>query len=253
LRAIEIDTMNAAKPSSACLALVKRFEGFRAEPTALGDDRWLVGYGHVRHGAPPSAVGESEAEFLLKEDLEEVAQVLRARVLVDLSQPQFDALASFGFSIGREALETSDVVRHLNAGDTLAAAAALDRWVASDAAAGDVVAPLVRRRAAEKALFLGEDAAHPAPSALLRPVRVEPAEEEAPAPLGPGPAGRAAETQSDMLGLAALGLLGLLLITMGVTGADEDKGLSYLVFAGPGAVAVAMSVYYLLKKSVELV
>jgi hypothetical protein len=40
---------------------------------------------------------------------------------------------------------------------------------------------------------------------------------------------------------------------MGVTGADEDKGLSYLIFAGPGAVAVAMSVYYLLKKSVELV
>ena len=110
-------------------------------------------------------------------------------------------------------------------------------------ASGGPSEALARRRAAEKALFLN-DAGPAAPSALLRPLREA---EAAPAPLRPA----AKPEKSDPLGLAALGVLGLLLIAMGVTGSESDGGMAYLVFAGPGAVGVAMSVYYLLKKTVD--
>jgi GH24 family phage-related lysozyme (muramidase) len=238
--------MNAGTPSSACLALVKRFEGYRADALAFGGDRWLVGYGHVRVGQPPHAIGEPEAEFLLKEDLEEIAQVLRGFAL---TQPQFDALSSFGFSIGAEALASSDVLALARAGDVLGAAEAMDRWTASGAGPGPDE-QLVRRRAVEKALFLTDDVANPAPSALLRPHRIDDDHDKTETE---GPRHRPKSERTDVVGLAALGVLGLLLIAMGVTGADEDHGMAYFVFAGPGLVGVAMSVYYLLKKTVDAV
>lgn len=241
------ETMNAATPSSACLALVKRFEGFRAEPLALGDGRWLFGHGHVSNAPPAQLIGETEAEYLLKEDLEEVCQVLRRSVPNGLTQSQFDALASFGFSIGVEALERSDVLGLVSDGRIGEAAAALEAWRMSGVS-GSLAAVLVRRRDAEKAMLLADEAIAPAASVLLRPTRDDAAETAAPASLPP----RQPE-KADVLGLAALGVLGLLLIAMGVTGADDDNGIAYLVFAAPGAVGVAMSVYYLLKKTVEAV
>lgn len=244
----KIETMNAGTPSSTCLDLVKRFEGFRAEPLALGDGRWLVGHGHVRAGAPLQPVGETEAAFLLKEDLEEISQVLR-RVAPDaFTQNQFDALASFGFSIGADALETSDVLRLAAQGYWTQAGAAMEAWRLSGAS-GVAADALVRRRAAEKALLLAEENPEPAPSAVLRPMRETPEAGDHDAPLPPP----RKPQQSDALGLAALGVLGLLLIAMGVTGADDDNGMAYFVFAAPGLVGVAMSVYYLLKKTVEAV
>ncbi len=240
--------MNASTPSSACLDLVKRFEGFRAEPLALGDGRWLVGYGHVRNGAPPQPVGEIEAAFLLKEDLEEICQVLRRAASDGFNQNQFDALASFGFSVGAEALEYSDVLRLAARGYWADAATALESWRVSGVS-GSPAEALVRRRAAEKALLLSEEDDQPVPSALLRPMRETPEEPVFAPPLPPV---RKVQ-QSDTLGLAALGVLGLLLIAMGVTGADDDNGMAYFVFAAPGLVGVAMSVYYLLKKTVEAV
>lgn len=239
--------MNAATPSSACLALVKRFEGFRAEPLALGDGRWLLGHGHVSNAPPAQLIGETEAEFLLKEDLEEVCQVLRRAVPNGLTQSQFDALTSFGFSIGVEALERSDVISLVSEGRIGEAASALETWRVSGAS-GSLAAVLVRRREAEKAMLMADEDIAPAASVLLRPTRETPAEPIAPTPLPP----RQPE-KTDVLGLAALGVLGLLLIAMGVTGADDDNGVAYLVFAAPGAVGVAMSVYYLLKKTVEAV
>jgi GH24 family phage-related lysozyme (muramidase) len=241
--------MNAATPSVACLKLVKRFEGFRPEALALGADRWLVGYGHVRAGQPASSIGESEAEFLLKEDLEEISQVVRRAAPNRLSQNQFDALASFGFSLGVEAFEASDVIQLVREGAMLDAAAAMEDWVVSEAGEGpDEI--LLRRRAAEKALFLTVEESVAAPSALLRPRRTqsEPGE-PATAPVRRAPPAE----RTDVLGLAALGVLGLLLIAMGVTGADDDHGMAYFVFAAPGLVGVAMSVYYLLKKTVDAV
>lgn len=58
---------------------------------------------------------------------------------------------SFSFNLGTGALRTSNLLAKLNTGDILGAANEFDRWVY---AGGQVLCGLVRRRAAEKALFL---------------------------------------------------------------------------------------------------
>jgi lysozyme len=270
--------------STAGLALVKSFEGYRAEAVRLPDGRWLMGYGHVRSGPPAIPIGEREAEQILKEDLEAIAQGLRACVLVALTDSQFDALVSFAFSIGLPAFERSEVLRRLNAGEQVAAATAMDLWRAS-AASGELVVldALVRRRAVEKALFLDQQPRTPATSALVRPdidqqptaearqrredetarkLReilarepqtaaalaapdvVEEEEDEA-----PPAATRVDQPQRDLVGYGALGALGLLLIAMGVTGAADDHGVAHIIFTIPGVIAAAMSAFYLLKRA----
>ena len=156
--------------SPAGLALIKRLEGFRAEALALPDGRFLVGYGHAAAMAPKAALSEADAEELLRADLAPVEAMLNERLLAHVSQAQFDALASFTFSIGIEAFIRSDVLRRFNAGEPIAAACAMDAWRKSSIGGEPAVLDaLVRRRAAEKAAFLDLKAAVPAASVFVRP------------------------------------------------------------------------------------
>jgi lysozyme len=156
--------------SPAGVAVIRRFEGFRAEAARLADGRYVVGYGHVRSSPPTAPFNTAEAERALGEDLAPVAALLNETILAPVSQNQFDALASFAFSIGSAAFKSSDVLRKLNAGEPIAAACAMDAWRKSQALGEQqVIDILVRRRAAEKALFLDSEALPAGPSAFLRP------------------------------------------------------------------------------------
>jgi len=151
------------------LALIQQFEGFRAEPTQLGESAWVVGYGHVRVGQAGSVVGEAEAAALLALDLGSAERLVNALAAKPLTQSQFDALVSFAFSIGDEAFAASQVLRRVNAGDFIAAACAMDAWRKADVQGElEIVDALVRRRAAERALFLKELPLAAQPSALMR-------------------------------------------------------------------------------------
>lgn len=156
--------------SSQGLALIMEHEGFLAEPRRLPDGAWVVGYGHVRSDAQGEPMTEADARAALVGDLEPVADLVNAKVVVALTQAQFDALVSFAFSIGAAAFESSAVLRRVNAGDFMAAACLLDAWRKSDVGGkAETFAALVRRRAAEKAMLLADVAVGPAPSAFLRP------------------------------------------------------------------------------------
>lgn len=151
------------------LALIQQHEGFRPEPTRLPDGTWVVGYSHVRIGEPGEPVNENEAGQLLTLDLAPYEKLVNARVVVTLNQSQFDALVSFAFSVGAEAFEQSQVLRRINAGDFVAAACAIDAWRKADVGGETVIVDsLVRRRAAEKALFLRDMAHEAAPSVAMR-------------------------------------------------------------------------------------
>ena len=155
--------------STAGLALLKRLEGFRAEAEIMADGRALVGHGHVQALAPSTPVGETEAEALLRYDLAPIEAAIASKVLAPMSQAQFDALASFIFSIGVDAFAKSDVLRRLNAGEPIAAACAMDAWRKSRVnGEPQVIDALVRRRAAERAMFLLLDEPIAAPSAYVR-------------------------------------------------------------------------------------
>jgi lysozyme len=155
--------------SAAGLALIQEHEGFRARPEPMPDGNWVVGYGHVRVGEAGKPVTRKEAAELLAGDLAPVEAVVNAKVGHALTQAQFDALASFAFSIGTDAFVRSQVLRRVNAGEFIPAACAMDAWRKSEITGElEIAGALVRRRAAEKALFLQDLPQETAPSVLLR-------------------------------------------------------------------------------------
>lgn len=68
------------------------------------------------------------------------------------SQDQYDAMVSLAYNIGTEALRTSTLLRLHKEGDYAGAAAQFLRW---DRQAGQRLAGLTRRRAAEKRVYEG--------------------------------------------------------------------------------------------------
>ena len=88
-----------------------------------------------------------------------------------MSRNQYDALASFVFNIGVDNFRHSAVLRRINEGQLIRAAFAMEVWRMADLEGERIVVDaLVRRRAAEKALFLTPDGGWiPAPSALIEP------------------------------------------------------------------------------------
>ncbi len=125
-----------------------------ADP-GTGGKPWTIGIGHTSSaGAPVVVKGmtitRAQAFEILARDLQVFEAIVRERVKVLISQQQFDALVSLCFNIGGTAFAGSSVVRHLNAGRYLDAAAAFEMW---NKAGGRVMSGLVRRREAERALF----------------------------------------------------------------------------------------------------
>jgi GH24 family phage-related lysozyme (muramidase) len=141
------------KVSREGVILIKSFEGFR--PHAVRDEagRWTIGYGHTLSAREGLSVNESDAELLLQYDLLPVVQSLNASLASPVNQHQFDALASFAFSVGLDRFQGSDVLARLNAGAAGEAADALIGWP-------DATPPqaAIRRRAAERALFVADPA-----------------------------------------------------------------------------------------------
>jgi lysozyme len=156
--------------SRAGIELVKRFEGLRRKAARLADGGWTIGYGHTLSAREGAEVGPDEAEALLIYDLRRVAEAVQAGVYTPLTQNQFDALCAFAFNIGLENFAGSAVLRRLNEGNHLQAAAALELWRKAALGGEDIVVDaLVRRRAAEKALFLTPpEGFRPSPTPVLK-------------------------------------------------------------------------------------
>ena len=147
------------------------FEGFRAKAAQLDDGRWTIGFGHTATAREGAEITEADAEALLLYDLIQAAHAVNEHVYAPLGQNQFDALVSFAFNIGARAFKSSPTVRRLNEGRMLEAALAMELWRKADLEGERIVIDaLVRRRAAEKALFLKPvDGWIPAPTPVLPP------------------------------------------------------------------------------------
>ena len=157
--------------SRAAIELIKQFEGYRRTAAKLDDGRWTIGYGHLRTAREGAEVTEADAEALLIYDLMEIADAVHGWIFTPLTQNQFDALVAFVFNIGLDNFRRSSVLRRLNEGDLLQAACAMELWRRADIEGERIVVDaLVRRRAAEKALFLTPPEGFVAtPSAVLKP------------------------------------------------------------------------------------
>jgi len=142
-------------PSDSGLELIRTFEGIRLDAYQDAVGVWTIGIGHTGDDVIAGrSISEAEAMVLLRADAETAAAGVRSAVTVALSQGQFDALVSFAFNLGVAALKQSTLLNKLNAGDVSGAAEEFPRWVH---AGGRKLNGLVKRRAAERALFLGLD------------------------------------------------------------------------------------------------
>lgn len=131
---------------------IKRFEGFSATPYEDVVGKLTIGYGHlIMPGECFAVLSYDEAEGLLRRDLGQAEKAVTDLVTQPLSDNEFDALVSFTFNLGRNALRDSTLLRMVNAGNMEAAADQFLRW---NHAGGKVVAGLTRRRQAERSLFL---------------------------------------------------------------------------------------------------
>lgn len=163
------------RTSSRGLDLIKRFEdeaGFLAGAcTRLTAYRcsagvWTIGWGHTRGVESTTTCTPLQADAWLQEDVVDAESLIHRRVIVPLSQSQFDALVSFVFNMRNPHRNFTEgnctLLRLLNAcSPPPVVAAQFSRWVnALDPVTGkkSPLPGLVRRREAERLLFLeGQD------------------------------------------------------------------------------------------------
>jgi lysozyme len=138
-------------PSPRCVELVKRFEGFRAKPYLCPAGVATTGYGHtegVSLSDPP--ITRESATALLEKDLAVFASGVARLMTAPVKQSQFDALVSFAYNVGLGNLQRSTLLKKVNSGDLASAAREFANWTK---AKGVELPGLVKRRAAERALF----------------------------------------------------------------------------------------------------
>ena len=139
------------------IEIVKSFEGLALRPYVCAGGVNSVGYGATRSstGGPidpdMEPISETEAEALLVRDLETSEGWVSRLIKTALTENQFSALTSFTFNVGAGALQRSTLRMKLNRSEYQGAADEFPKW---RIAGGRILAGLVRRRAAEQALFL---------------------------------------------------------------------------------------------------
>jgi lysozyme len=165
--------MSRLNASRAAFDLIASFEGYRTRAVKTPDGKWTLGFGHSATAREGLSVTRAQAEDLLRWDLLPIEDTLRQVALMPLTQNQFDALVSFAFNIGLENFKKSDVLKYINQGQPISAALSMHAWRRARVN-GRVLTidALVRRRAAEAALFLepvGARAAAPTSIVLPEP------------------------------------------------------------------------------------
>jgi len=141
--------------NQAGVDLIRRFEGCRLDAypdPGTGGDPWTIGYGATGPGIAPGVVWtQEEAEARLVEDIAQFAGAVERALTVPVSANEFAAMVSLAFNIGAGAFKKSTLLRLVNDGHFEAAAEQFLRWTR---AGGREMPGLVRRRVAERQLFL---------------------------------------------------------------------------------------------------
>lgn len=143
------------------IAVAHYFEQCRLEaypdPGSKDGKPWTIGWGHTG----PEVVKwlkwtQAQADAAFVQDLDKFERAVLKYVKVKLSQGQFDALVLLAYNIGADAFGKSTLVRILNTENYGAVPPQFARWNKND---GKVMRGLIRRRAAEAALWAGKSGA----------------------------------------------------------------------------------------------
>jgi GH24 family phage-related lysozyme (muramidase) len=157
------------KTSQNGINLIKKFEGVRlvAYRAHKSEENLTIGYGHYSANIKPGQViTQAQAEVYLKQDLKRFEDAVN-ELKLPINQNMFDALISFCYNVGENALKKSTLLKKIQAKDYIGASNEFVKW---NKAGGEVLAGLTRRRLAEKDLFLTGTK----PQAKIQPVKKQP-------------------------------------------------------------------------------
>lgn len=136
------------------LELIKSFESCRLTAYLDTAGHRTIGWGHMNDKlSVATTITQDQADEILEDDLTAAECVVNNFVRAPLNENQFSALVSFVFNEGPVRFKQSTMLKLINARDYVGAADEFPRW---DIAGGVVEPGLLRRREAEKALFLKE-------------------------------------------------------------------------------------------------
>ena len=135
------------KTSNNGINLIKSFEGCSLTAYKCPADVWTIGYGHTEGVSEGMSITQKQADDFLKADLEKYEKYVEDTKLT-LNQNKFDALVSFTYNCG-----PSNLKKLINNRTLSEIAEAILLYNKSK---GKVLNGLVRRRAAERELFLKE-------------------------------------------------------------------------------------------------
>ncbi|OQW74843.1 MAG: hypothetical protein BVN35_09520 [Proteobacteria bacterium ST_bin11] len=180
-----MNTDNPFDATEAAVELITQFEGLRQQAYLCPANRLTIGCGHVilpkwdfglfrvdagtlarivdecqsrriltQEAQVVLTISHDQVKQLLYRDVEQVALFLRSVTPALINQNQFDALVSLIFNIGQGRYAQSTLRHKLHNRDFPGAAAEFDRWVMGTVDGKKApLRGLVRRRAAERALF----------------------------------------------------------------------------------------------------
>lgn len=159
--------MRKMKVGQAGKQLFKEWEGLRTHVYLDSGGEPTIGIGHLLtrderasgkiwiNGQPvryANGLTEQQCWDLLDQDLDIAEAAVNDRVIVPLTQNQFDALVSFVFNVGTGAFKNSTLLRMLNEGQYDQVPNQMRRWNRSG---NRVVNGLVNRREKEIKLWNG--------------------------------------------------------------------------------------------------
>lgn len=133
---------------------IKGFEALRliAYPDpGTGGKPWTIGWGHTKGVRQGDHITQDQAEQFFSDDLAVYELTVNSAIKCPMTQSQFDAMVSLAFNIGGPAFAGSTLVKKFNVGDAKGAADEFPKWKNSG---GKVMPGLVKRRAAEREVFL---------------------------------------------------------------------------------------------------
>ena len=155
--------MEYTEAEQIALELVRKFEGFSAEPypdPISGGEPWAIGYGSTRDllgriiTRDTPAITETEASQLAMLDMFTAFSEVAAAIKVPLSQHEQAAIEDFIYNVGAGNFKDSTLLRLINQNELALAAKQFELW---DHANGKIVSGLLRRRLAEEQIFLTSD------------------------------------------------------------------------------------------------
>ncbi|NLU14780.1 MAG: lysozyme [Serratia liquefaciens] len=133
---------------------IKGFEQLRLKAypdPGTGGKPWTIGWGNTKGVKQGDRITQDQAEQFFSDDLAVYELTVNSAIKRPMTQNQFDAMVSLAFNIGGSAFAGSTLVKKFNTGDAKGAADEFPKWKNSG---GKVMPGLVKRRTAEREVFL---------------------------------------------------------------------------------------------------